>query len=108
MFFIYGAENSRACDKAEFMLYTLGLEYRLYIFGRDYTLKQLNRLIPGTTVVPHIYHGTKYVGGIKELTDYLQNEEVIYESRSQSERSKKILEFLAERRAGGKGDVHEE
>lgn len=108
MFFIYGAENSKACDKAEFMLYTLGVQYRLYIFGRDYTLKQLQRLIPGTETVPHIYHGAKYVGGIKELGEYLKNEEVIYESRSEYERSKKILEFLAERREGRKGDIHED
>lgn len=108
MFFIYGAENSKACDKAEFMLYTLGVHYRMYIFGRDYTIKQLHRLIPGAETVPHIYHGVKYIGGIKELSQYLKNEEVIYESRGEYERSKKILEFLAERRASGKGDVHEE
>lgn len=108
MFFIYGAENSRACDKAEFMLYTLGVNYRMYIYGRDYTLKQLNRIVPNVETVPQIFHGYKYIGGVKELGEYLKNEEVIYESRSESERSKKILEFLAERRAGGKGNIHED
>lgn len=107
MFFIYGAENSKACDKAEFMLYTLGIHYRLYIFGRDYTIKQLNRIVPNVESVPQIFHGYNYIGGLKELIEYLKNEEVIYESRSQSERTKKILEFLAERR-NSKGDIHEE
>lgn len=109
MFFIYGAENSRACDKAEFLLYTMNLEYRLYIFGRDYTLKQLNRLVPGTTVVPHVYHGAKYIGGVKELYDYLHSEKVINDSETQSERSKKILGVSSDgdpRKS--KGDVHKD
>ena len=71
MFFIYAAPNSKACDKAEFLLYTMGYNYRIYLYGIDYTLNQLQRLIPGTNTVPHIYHGTKYIGGIKELYEYL-------------------------------------
>jgi hypothetical protein len=72
MFFIYGAANSRACDKVEFILYTLGYDYRFYVYGRDYTLNQLQRLIPKCQTVPQIYHGTKYIGGLKELYEYLQ------------------------------------
>jgi len=106
MFFIYGAENSKACDKAEFILYTLDIDYRIYIFGKDYTLKQLNRLVPDVQTVPQIYHGTKYIGGVKELATYLQNDEVVNESRSESERAKRIFELLTERRRG-KGDIHE-
>lgn len=75
MFFIYGAEGSKACDKAEFILYTLGHEYRHYLYGRDYTLNQLQRIVPGATTVPQIFLGVKYIGGIKELYEYLYQSE---------------------------------
>lgn len=71
MFFIYGAPNSRACERAEFLLYTMNYEYRMYLYGIHYTLNQLQRLRPGTQTVPHIYHGAKYIGGVKELYEYL-------------------------------------
>ncbi len=73
MFFIYGAPNSRACEKAEFLLYTMNYEYRMYLYGIHYTLNQLRRLQPGTHTVPHVYDGTKYIGGVKELYEYLYN-----------------------------------
>lgn len=71
MFFVYGAPNSKACERAEFLLYTMGYDYRIYLYGIDYTLNQLQRLVPGARTVPHIYHGTKYIGGVKELYEYL-------------------------------------
>lgn len=75
MFFIYGAHNSKACDRAEFLLHTMGQEYRFYCYGIDYTLTQLQRLVPGTQTVPHIFHGTKYIGGVNEIYKYLQKSE---------------------------------
>jgi glutaredoxin len=75
MFFIYGALNSKACDKAEFILHTLGYHYRMYHLGIDYTLAQLERLIPEVKTVPQIYHGTKYIGGVRELYEFLQASE---------------------------------
>ena len=75
MFFIYGADGSRACDKAEFILFTLGHDYRHYVYGRDYTLNQLQKLVPGANSVPQIFLGAKYIGGIKELYEYLYQSE---------------------------------
>jgi glutaredoxin len=75
MFFIYGAHNSRACEKAEFALFTLGYEYRFYCYGIDYTLAQIQRLVPGAKTVPQIFHGTKYIGGLNELYEFLQESE---------------------------------
>lgn len=72
MFFVYGAYESKACDRAEFMLHMVGHEYRFYSFGIHYTLAQLQRLVPGAQTVPQIFHGTKYIGGINELVRYLQ------------------------------------
>ncbi len=107
MFFIYGAENSKACDKAEFLLYSMSLEYRLYIFGRDYTLKQLHRLVPDATTVPHIYHGAKYIGGVKELYEYIHSDKVIINDKRESKRSEKILAKSPEDEQSG-GDVHKD
>lgn len=107
MFFVYGAENSRACDKAEFLLYTMNLDYRIYIFGRDYTIKQLNRLIPNASTVPHVYHGTKYIGGVKELYTYLHGEEIIKNEQIESKRTKGIFTSPAEGDAD-QSDIHKE
>lgn len=75
MFFVYGAQNSRACEKAELLLYATQKEYRFYVFGRDYTLNQLQRLVPGANSVPQIFHGTKYLGGIRELYEFVYTSE---------------------------------
>lgn len=71
MFFVYGKYNSKACDKAEFLLYTLGYEYRFYALGVDFTLDQFQRFMPGVNTVPQIFHNTDYVGGVKDLYEYL-------------------------------------
>jgi hypothetical protein len=98
MFFIYGARNSKACDKAEFLLYSMKYEYRMYLYGIDYTLNQLQRLQPNTQTVPHIYHGTKYIGGIKELYEYLYENQDNNRKRhnSRSTEIKGIFNFINE------------
>ena len=91
MFFVYGAENSAACDKAEFVLYSFGVEYRLFIYGRDYTLRQLERLLPGVKSVPQIYHGAKHIGGLRDLYEYLNTEGAYQDGKNRFERSTKIF-----------------
>ena len=71
MFYIYGARNSNATDKAENLVIVCQKEFKTFIIGKDYTINQLQRLIPGANSVPHIYDGPKYIGGLKELYDYL-------------------------------------
>jgi hypothetical protein len=71
MYYIYGAKKSNATDKAENLLIVCNKQYKTFILGTDYTIDQLHRLIPGTETLPHIYDGTKYVGGLKDLYDYL-------------------------------------
>ena len=73
-YYIYGAISSKATDKAELILTVARRPYKLFILGQDYTREQLEKLIPGTNIVPHIYHGFNYVGGVKELHDYLYSE----------------------------------
>jgi glutaredoxin len=57
------------------LLHTLEYDYRMYYLNVDYTLTQLQRLIPDVKTVPQIYHGTKYIGGLKELHEFLQKSE---------------------------------
>jgi hypothetical protein len=71
MFYVYGAKNSKATEKAELLLETARQDYRVFILGVGYTVNQLQKLVPGTDSVPHIFDGTKYIGGTKELYDYL-------------------------------------
>jgi len=73
-YYIYGAVGSKATEKAELLLTICRRPYRLFILGEDYTRSQLDKLIPGTTFVPHIYHNLNYIGGINELHDYLYDE----------------------------------
>lgn len=73
-YYVYGAEGSRTTNKVETLLTVCRRQYRLFILGRDYTIEQLRILVPDTNFVPHIYHDAKYIGGIKELYDYLYSE----------------------------------
>ena len=46
VFFIYGAEGSKATERAEYILKTTGFLYKLFYLDKDYTRAQLNILIP--------------------------------------------------------------
>jgi ferredoxin-fold anticodon binding domain-containing protein len=71
MYYIYGATKSAATDKAENLLIACKMQYKIFVLGKDYTVEQLQRLVPKTETLPHIYDGTKYIGGLKDLYDYL-------------------------------------
>ena len=71
MFYVYGAKSSKATETAENLLIMCQMNYKVFILGKDYTVAQLQKLVPETDSVPHIYDGVNYVGGIKELYDYL-------------------------------------
>lgn len=108
MFFVYGALNSKACDKAEFILHTLGHNYRMYRIGIDYTIHQLERLIPGVKTVPQIYHGTKYIGGMKELYEFLQASENLGDGTiSRLDRVEKLFNGIAKNKSDHSG-IHKE
>lgn len=85
MYFIYGAENSRATDQAENLLIITNNEYKVFYFEKHYTLQQIQRLQPGTTVVPHIYKNAEYIGGLKELYNHLYLK-VIFDEDEENER----------------------
>jgi len=74
MYYIYGAEGSKSTRKAELLLVVCRRHYKLFLLGQDYTRDQLEKLVPGTDYVPHIYHGLNYIGGVNELQEYLYSE----------------------------------
>ena len=107
MFFIYGASNSKACEKAELLLHATRSNYRFYLYGRDYTLNQLQRLVPGATTVPQIYYGTKYIGGIKELYDYIYtSENTDIQPTLGPNEAKKFLNFLLKNQSNTPTDTN--
>jgi glutaredoxin len=106
MFFIYGAHGSKACDKAEFILFTLGHEYRFYCYGIDYTLAQIQRLVPGAKTVPQIFYGTKYIGGINELYEFLQASQDSDTGRiPRISQSKRIFDIFSQNESNSSNDT---
>jgi len=71
MFYVYGAYNSKATNNVEMILSMCRRPYKVFILNEDYTLQQLLRLIPDTNHLPHIYDGLEYIGGVRELFEYL-------------------------------------
>jgi len=85
MYYIYGAENSRACEKAETLLIVCRKPYKIFCLGRDYTHDQLQKLVPGTVTVPHVFLHAKYIGGVKELYDHLYTH-ISFENEKENEK----------------------
>ena len=73
-YYVYGAIGSKATERTELLLNVCKRRYKLFILGEDYTVAQLQKLVPNTNFVPHIFHEFKYIGGINELHDYLYDE----------------------------------
>ena len=73
-YYVYGAIGSKATEKTVLLLTICKRKYKLFILGEDYTVAQLQKLVPNTNFVPHIYHEFKYIGGTNELHDYLYDE----------------------------------
>ena len=73
-YYVYGAEESETTRKVELLLVVCRRDYKIFWLGEDYSIEQLRILVPETNFVPHIYHDAKYIGGIKELYDYLYSE----------------------------------
>jgi glutaredoxin len=106
MFFVYGGQG-QASDKAEFILHALGYPYRFYTFRRDYTLAQLQKLVPNAKTIPHIFHGAKYIGGVQELYEYIYSNEVNDERERGHTSFAKKLDFDVENFQDD-GDLHQD
>lgn len=85
MFTIYSSHNCGWCTQAKKLLDVRKLEYKEKVIdsgqvprvpGTEYIyLKDLERILPGISSVPQIYHEvngvSKHIGGFRDLEKYL-------------------------------------
>ena len=81
-FTVYGKENCSYCNSAKGLLERKGLEYDDLSVPTDVSKEKIQARITEAgsdhvvRSVPQIFHGSTYVGGFKELVDYLAEIEV--------------------------------
>lgn len=71
MITIYSRPNCTWCEQSKALLESKGLEYNELMLDLDVTVEQLKQLVPGAKSVPQIMDDGLYVGGFKELKEYL-------------------------------------
>lgn len=77
-FILYGKANCNFCRVAKQLLDSKNLPYDILLLSTDYTVKQLVKRIQESTPdaeitsVPQIFHGNRYIGGAKELAEYVK------------------------------------
>lgn len=74
MITIYSRPNCTWCDQSKALLESEGLEYNELMLDLDVTVEQLKQLVPGAKSVPQIMDDGLYIGGFKELKEYLSNQ----------------------------------
>ncbi len=78
-FILYGKTNCTFCRIVKELLDDKNLPYDVLLLSTDYTVKQLvervQECVPDAEVtsVPQIFHGTRYIGGAKELAKYVKS-----------------------------------
>ena len=72
MITIYSRPNCKWCDASLFVLESKGVEYNELKIDVDITVDQLKLLVPGAKSVPQIMDDGIYVGGYRELVEYLK------------------------------------
>ena len=76
MITIYSRPNCKWCDQSKALLESKGLEYNELMLDLDVTVEQLKQLVPGAKSVPQIMDDGLYVGGFRELREYLARGDV--------------------------------
>ena len=71
MITIYSRPGCKWCETTKSFLNLKGLEYNELMLDVDITVEQLKQLVPGAKSVPQIMDDNIYVGGYKELVEYL-------------------------------------
>lgn len=59
------------CDQAKTLLEVSGFEIEERKIGDGYTKDELLEVVPNAKSVPQIFVNDEYIGGYKELTNYL-------------------------------------
>lgn len=74
MITIYSRPGCKWCETSKSLLELKGIEYNELMLDVDITVDQLKQLVPGAKSVPQIMDDGIYVGGYKELTEYLDKQ----------------------------------
>lgn len=72
MITIYSRPGCKWCETSKSLLELKGVEYNELMLDVDITVDQLKTLVPGAKSVPQIMNDDIYIGGYKELTQYLE------------------------------------
>ena len=72
MITVYSRPGCKWCETSKTLLELKGVEYNELMLDVDITVDQLKQLVPGAKSVPQIMDDNVYVGGYKELTQYLE------------------------------------
>ena len=73
---VWSQPNCQYCDLAKKLLTMRGLEYQERIIGMDegnWPKEALMKAVPNARSVPQVFVKGKYVGGYKELREYLND-----------------------------------
>lgn len=72
MITVYSRPGCKWCETSKSLLELKGVEYNELMLDVDITVDQLKQLVPGAKSVPQIMDNGIYIGGYKELTQYLE------------------------------------
>jgi glutaredoxin len=71
MITIYSRPGCKWCETSKSLLELKGIQYNELMLDLDITVEQLKKLVPGAKSVPQIMDDSIYIGGYKELVEYL-------------------------------------
>ncbi len=78
MFKIYGTPQCTYCNQAKQLLAQHELSYEYLEIGKDVTKELLQLEVPVIIrTVPQIFYGDTYIGGYKEMLDYIVDNDLV-------------------------------
>ena len=75
MITVYSKPNCTYCEKAKYLLKTLGLEYEEKIVTKDLSIDELYKVLgKQVRTIPQIVIDGKHIGGYNELKEYFADQ----------------------------------
>ena len=75
MITVYSKPNCTYCEKAKYLLKTLGLEYEEKIVTKDLSIDELYKVLgKQVRTIPQIVIDGKHIGGYNELKEYFTDQ----------------------------------
>ena len=75
MITVYSKPNCPYCDKAKYLLKSLGLQYEEKVVTKDLSVEELYKVLDKQVrTIPQIVIDKNHIGGYNELKEYFINE----------------------------------